>query len=144
MCIGARALMCVFFAREVLSISPIIGSSHMYSNPRFSTFRHASLSQCANVRLEIDSALEPTVCQYHMVMRSWYGCPTQCPITSTGLCSSHGHCAYDPYLRQPYCYCNEGFVGEYRDALRRLFMSYMRAFYVPCDFCVMICSQATS
>ena len=68
--------------------------------------------QCANVKYEIDSALEPTKCQYHMVMKSWHGCPVECPITETGLCSSHGHCAYDNGARAPYCYCNEGYTGE--------------------------------
>jgi hypothetical protein len=68
--------------------------------------------QCANVRVEIDSALEPSKCQYHMVMKSWYGCPTECPVTASGLCSSHGHCYYDSTLKLPYCYCNEGFTGD--------------------------------
>lgn len=67
--------------------------------------------QCANVRAEIDSALEPSKCQYHMTMKSWYGCPTECPITATGLCSSHGHCYYDRTAKVPYCYCNEGYEG---------------------------------
>jgi hypothetical protein len=67
--------------------------------------------QCANVKVEVDSAQEPNKCQYHMVMKSWHGCPLECPVTDAGLCSSHGHCAYDQYARAPYCYCNEGYVG---------------------------------
>ncbi len=30
---------------------------------------------CANTKYEVDSALEPMQCDYHMVMRSYYGCP---------------------------------------------------------------------
>lgn len=67
---------------------------------------------CADTRAEVVSALEPQLCQYHMVMRSYYGCPVQCPITSNGLCNSHGHCYYDSKLKQPYCYCNWGYSGS--------------------------------
>lgn len=31
---------------------------------------------CANEELAIESALEPNVCEYHVVMRSYRGCPT--------------------------------------------------------------------
>lgn len=31
---------------------------------------------CENVKAVIDSAQEPTECEYHLVMRSQYGCPT--------------------------------------------------------------------
>lgn len=67
--------------------------------------------ECFNTAAEVLSALEPSVCQYHMTMRSYYGCPAECPITNNGLCNSHGHCAYDGKAKQPYCYCNEGFEG---------------------------------
>ena len=67
---------------------------------------------CENVELIVDSALEPSKCQYHMVMRSYHGCPTECPVTSNGLCNSHGHCAYDTKAKKPYCYCNEGYSGS--------------------------------
>lgn len=49
---------------------------------------------CENTKSIIVSALEPSKCQYHMIMKSYYGCPTECPITENGLCNSHGHCAY--------------------------------------------------
>jgi hypothetical protein len=52
------------------------------------------------------------MCQYHFVMQSYHGCPTECPVTSAGLCNSHGHCAFDKDLRAPYCYCNEGYSGS--------------------------------
>ena len=67
---------------------------------------------CSDTRVEILSALEPQTCQYHMVMKSYYGCPKECPITQNGLCNSHGHCAYDSKLKQPYCYCNWGWSGS--------------------------------
>mmetsp|Transcript_12579 Transcript_12579/g.12991 ORF Transcript_12579/g.12991 Transcript_12579/m.12991 type:complete len:303 (-) Transcript_12579:544-1452(-) len=66
---------------------------------------------CADVPMKIISAQEPSKCQYHMVVESYHGCPTECPITENGLCNSHGHCAYDPVNRLPYCYCNKGYSG---------------------------------
>lgn len=33
-------------------------------------------------------------------------------MTEHGLCNSHGHCAYDPVNKQPYCYCNKGYSGS--------------------------------
>jgi hypothetical protein len=67
---------------------------------------------CDNVRSEIVSALEPNVCEYHMVMKSYHGCPVECPITKHGLCSSHGHCDYDNVAKAAYCFCNDGFYGD--------------------------------
>lgn len=67
---------------------------------------------CDNVKSVIDSAQEPTACEYHMVMKSYHGCPTECPITSNGLCNSHGHCAYDYVKKSAYCYCNSGYTGD--------------------------------
>ena len=66
---------------------------------------------CANTKAVTQSAQEPHVCQYHLVMESYHGCPTECPITANGLCNSHGHCAFDTELKVPYCYCNEGYSG---------------------------------
>lgn len=74
--------------------------------------RSASIDvQCANVKSVILSAQEPDLCEYHLVMNSWHGCPTECPVTSHGLCDSHGHCAYDKQRKEAYCYCNEGYSG---------------------------------
>jgi len=36
----------------------------------------------------------------------------ECPITSNGLCDSHGHCAYDYSANEAYCYCNLGHYGS--------------------------------
>lgn len=33
-------------------------------------------------------------------------------MTGAGLCNSHGHCAYDPYVEEPHCFCNEGYGGD--------------------------------
>jgi len=66
---------------------------------------------CDNVNFVIESTLEPELCAYHIVARSYYGCPTECPVTKNGLCNSHGHCAYDPINRNAYCYCNSGYSG---------------------------------
>lgn len=39
--------------------------------------------QCANVDSVVVSATEPTVCDYHMIMKSYRGCPTvSCTSTS--------------------------------------------------------------
>eukprot|EP01035_Chromulina_nebulosa_P020026 gene20026-26002_t len=67
---------------------------------------------CDNVDSVIVEAQEPSICQYHLVMRSYHGCPTTCPITSNGLCDSHGLCMYDSKKSQSYCYCNNGFYGD--------------------------------
>ncbi len=66
---------------------------------------------CANTKLVIESAEEPSHCQYHLVMKSYHGCPKECPVTSMGLCSNHGHCAYDFVNEKAYCYCNDGYSG---------------------------------
>jgi hypothetical protein len=41
-------------------------------------------------------------------MKSYHGCPIECPITSNGLCDSHGLCEFDKEAEESYCYCNEG------------------------------------
>jgi len=67
---------------------------------------------CKNTRATIISAYEEPKCTYHLTINSYYGCPTECPITSNGLCNSHGHCHYDRKAKAPYCYCNEGWGGS--------------------------------
>lgn len=68
--------------------------------------------ECTNEEATVLFAQEPTTCSYHMSMKSWYGCPTQCPVTGNGLCDSHGLCKYDKHAKQAYCYCNEGYSGS--------------------------------
>ena len=116
--------------------------------------------QCANVKMSILSATEPNTCQYHMLLKSYYGCPAvrsyshflqsphlllhhfssfvfssflsfistlllflfivhhpfsplqECPITSNGLCDSHGYCRFDKLKKKSYCYCNQGYSGD--------------------------------
>lgn len=67
---------------------------------------------CDGVDMVIDSADEPTTCNYHLNTRSQHGCPLECPITSNGLCNAHGHCAFDKNTGKPHCYCNEGYTGN--------------------------------
>lgn len=95
--------------------------------------RSASVEvQCANTPAAVVSAQEPVTCEYNLVMKSYYGCPTvcfswildccykcitfilmqECPVTGNGLCDSHGHCAFDKKAKKPYCYCNEGYSGS--------------------------------
>lgn len=40
-------------------------------------YRMATLDvECANTKMQIVSAQEPSTCDYHLVMKSYYGCPT--------------------------------------------------------------------
>ena len=32
---------------------------------------------------------------YTIVLRSIWGCPTECPISNRHLCANHGACAFD-------------------------------------------------
>ena len=96
---------------------PSRGISMKYPNGEVCTenhqFRSATIDvMCANTKLMIVSAQEPTHCQYHLVMKSYHGCPSECPVTSMGLCSSHGHCSYDFVNEKSYCYCNDGYGGD--------------------------------
>jgi hypothetical protein len=63
------------------------------------------------VKYEILAANEPSTCEYHFEMNSYYGCPLECPITKNGLCNSHGHCAFDNTDKTPHCFCNSGYSG---------------------------------
>lgn len=94
-----------------LSISYPAGEKCSEKDPK--VVRSATVDiTCANVESVVVSAQEPSLCQYHLVMKSYYGCPTECPITKNGLCDSHGHCAFDKTKKAPYCYCNEGYYGS--------------------------------
>mmetsp|Transcript_16669 Transcript_16669/g.15034 ORF Transcript_16669/g.15034 Transcript_16669/m.15034 type:complete len:307 (+) Transcript_16669:16-936(+) len=67
---------------------------------------------CKNVESHIVSAQEPELCKYHIVMESYYGCPSGCPVTESGLCNSHGHCSFDEDKKTSHCFCNEGYSGS--------------------------------
>jgi hypothetical protein len=57
-----------------ISVSYPPGETCSMSNP---VARSATVDvTCANVKYSIVSAQEPTPCQYHLVMKSYYGCPT--------------------------------------------------------------------
>lgn len=76
-----------------------------------SLYRSATIDVvCSDIDVEIESATEPSMCEYHFTMKSYYGCPLSCPVTTGGLCNSHGHCAYDPELKKARCFCNEGYA----------------------------------
>lgn len=81
------------------------------SDPKGALRSTAIELQCANSPTTVVSAQSPSSCQYRLVMKSYYACPTQCPVTDNGLCNSHGHCAFDAKSGSTYCYCNEGFYG---------------------------------
>lgn len=69
---------------------------------------------CDNVQGVVISAGETGLkpCESNLRMKSYYGCPLECPISTNGLCDSHGHCAYDTNLKQAYCFCNIGYSGS--------------------------------
>lgn len=86
---------------------------HCTHDPKDPTLRSTTVDvQCANTKTVVTSANSPGSCQFHLTVKSWYGCPTQCPVTGNGLCDSHGHCAYDSKSRSPYCFCNTGHYGN--------------------------------
>ena len=68
---------------------------------------------CANTMAKIKSAEEneSRECSYNIIMESYYGCPTECGITSNGLCNSHGSCATDTNTGASYCNCDRGYSG---------------------------------
>lgn len=71
--------------------------------------------QCANHAYRVVHAQETSRCHYEITVESWYGCPTACPVTSGGLCDSHGLCMMEMNAdthAQPHCYCNKGFTGD--------------------------------
>ena len=63
-----------------------------------------------------DTIVETRSCQYFIVVRTRYGCPTQCsclpsdPSCTTPasrVCSGHGVCGYDATNVKAKCFCNE-------------------------------------
>lgn len=67
---------------------------------------------CGNSFATITNAQELRTCSYHMVMESYYGCPTKCIVNGQGLCSSAGTCEYDSVAQTAYCKCDSGYAGE--------------------------------
>ncbi len=76
-------------------------------------FRSATVViECHTGRMSVVSALEETECNYVFRMKSWHGCPLECPHNDrTGLCTNHGICAYDDITHEAYCRCNDGWRG---------------------------------
>lgn len=69
---------------------------------------------CANTEATVRTAYEEDsrACAYHITMESWYGCPTECGITASGLCNSRGTCSTDSQTGSSYCKCDSGYTGE--------------------------------
>lgn len=69
---------------------------------------------CANTEVTMKSASENSArkCAYHVIMESYYGCPTECGITASGLCNSKGSCTTDKQTGSSYCKCDSGYSGE--------------------------------
>eukprot|EP01083_Nonionella_stella_P063087 163975_1 len=75
--------------------------------------------ECANeVHNMVDYAQTQTVfepdgegCSYELVMKTYRGCPTECPVNNDELCSGHGVCDYDWQRGKPKCFCYLGWYG---------------------------------
>ena len=69
---------------------------------------------CANTEASVKTAyeVEARACAYHITMESYYGCPTECAITASGLCNSRGTCTTDDQTGSSYCLCQSGYSGE--------------------------------
>lgn len=77
--------------RQLSESNPALGVSMTYplgEQCPSGQLRSATIDvYCANIEHAIDNAQEPDTCAYHMVMRSYYGCPTVYPHLS-GLFAS--------------------------------------------------------
>jgi hypothetical protein len=59
-----------------------------------------------------ETVTEDTQCEYHIHVRSTYGCPMECNTEDGHLCGGHGFCGYDPKGKRARCFCNDGRGGE--------------------------------
>ena len=50
-------------------------------------------------------------CDYTVLFRSAYACPTECPHINGNVCGSHGVCGYDEELSTARCYCGSRYTG---------------------------------
>jgi hypothetical protein len=71
-----------------------------------------SMYGCPKVRSVTDSVgrrslFVSCLTAFTEIISSLYVCTQECPITSAGLCNSHGHCAYDAKEKSAHCYCNK-------------------------------------
>lgn len=57
------------------------------------------------------SAYEESHCHYTITVPTWYGCPTECPVSGRRLCAGNGHCAYDTDAKASRCFCDNGWGG---------------------------------
>lgn len=62
--------------------------------------------------------LESQTCAYDIFLKSAFGCPIQCPISTSDsgatrrICAGHGVCDFDGARGAPRCFCNGGFYGD--------------------------------
>jgi len=92
---------------------------------RRSTIRIA----CGNTKFVVEDAFEVALCSYAIHMHSWHACPLECPVTRTGLCSSHGRCMMRPSTNTPYCQCLDGWYGDACDSLPEWFSHLFIGFF---------------
>eukprot|EP01083_Nonionella_stella_P114008 336644_1 len=50
-------------------------------------------------------------CSFVLIMETYRGCPTECPVNNDQLCSGHGVCDYDWQRGKPKCFCYLGWDG---------------------------------
>lgn len=60
-----------------------------------------------------DTIIEDIQCTYHAIIKSRYGCPTECKRggPANRVCSANGICGYDMTNSYAKCFCNAGFSG---------------------------------
>lgn len=65
-----------------------------------------------NIPNDAEEPVEETdTCEYTVIVKSAYGCPTECPVANGHLCNAHGVCGYDTDGNVAACFCNDGYTG---------------------------------
>lgn len=79
------------------------------------------LFECSTnpINMHQDFVVETRSCQYFIVIKSYYGCPTQCSclpsdptcnLPTSRPCSGHGVCGWDATNTKAKCFCNEKWI----------------------------------
>jgi len=55
---------------------------------------------------------ERELCTYDIHIASSYGCPANCPISNSRICSGRGYCKWDRSIATARCFCDEGYSGN--------------------------------
>ena len=84
---------------------------------RDSALRQDSASHLvSNLTTRTSTQFETRSCEFFIIIKSRYGCPTQCSCLpsdptcnspSSRVCSGHGICGYDATIAKAKCFCNE-------------------------------------